>query len=299
MDTAEEKIKPPIKKLLDDWVAAHNKTWNITGIPWQNKRPGSSIESGRPVKEAKIITRCEEDPPDLMKLEEKKGKFIAFEVMGQKICITQDGEMWIWGQQDGEMTLDDGLTLIWGEFKIGEEATKLLQQTPLHVWHFAIQSADHEGGYATKVSTGDQAFHPVLSPLSNFLQHLEDKCDVQISDTPFACHKITATTKKDNAGDIIGREYTIQVESPCVFVPMPTPRKTAAGWGEAGSFLCTGDAAGQWDFETGLHIKGNLAFKNYLKYGNTEQHQGILPDKVAIYLEHPLKIIKGQLIHVA
>ena len=61
----------------------------------------------------------------------------------------------------------------------------------------------------------------------------------------------------------------------------------------------TGDAAGQWDFETGLHIKGNLAFKNYLKYGNTEQHQGILPDKVAIYLEHPLKITKGQLIRVA
>ena len=175
----------------------------------------------------------------------------------------------------------------------------MFEETPLRVWHFAIESTDHESGYATKASVGNQAFTPVLNPLPTFLQHLEEKCEVQINDTPFACHKLTATTKKDSAGDIVGREYTIQVETPCVFQPMPTPRKTAAGWGDAGSYMVTGDAAGQWDWETGLHIKGNLAIKNYLKHGTTEQHQGILPDKIAIYLTNPLKITKEQLVRVA
>ena len=128
---------------------------------------------------------------------------------------------------------------------------------------------------------------------------MEEKCEVSINNTPFACHKLTATSKKDSAGDIVGREYTIEVEKECVFLPLPTPRKTGACWGDAGSYLLSGDAAGEWDFETGLHSKGYVVIKNYLKHSQTEQHMGILPDKIALYLVNPLKITKDQLIRVA
>ena len=70
--------------------------------------------------------------------------------------------MWIWGEQDGEMTLDDAVTLVWSECKVGEGAIKLLEKTHLCVWRFAIEMADHEGGWSTKgVSTG--AKHSILS----------------------------------------------------------------------------------------------------------------------------------------
>ena len=80
---------------------------------------------------------------------------------------------------------------------------------------------------------------------------------------------------------------------------MPTPRKLSAGWADVGSFLTAGDAADQWGWKTGAHAKGNLKLHNYLKYGDTEQHLGILPNKQAIYLVAPLEIVKDQLIRVA
>ena len=39
--------------------------------------------------------------------------------------------------------------------------------------------------------------------------------------------------------------------------------------------------------------------RQYLTYGDTEQHQGILPHKPAIYLEQPVAIEKGKLIRLA
>ena len=69
----------------------------------------------------------------------------------------------LWAVNDGEMALEDAMTLAWGEYTLNAEATQMLQTTPLRVWRFAIESADHEGGYSTKgVTTGDQAFHPFL-----------------------------------------------------------------------------------------------------------------------------------------
>ena len=45
--------------------------------------------------------------------------------------------------------------------------------------------------------------------------------------------------------------------------------------------------------------RASLALKDYLKHGQTEHHQGILPDKLAVYLVHPLTIKKDQLVRVA
>ena len=174
LDMAAEKFQgmSPVKVLFDEWVLGYNKKWNPTGVAHQNKRPAPSAESPRPRTQAKIIQVEEVEPTDLKKLKEKKGKLVTFEHQGQTICITPDGEMWIWGVNDGEVTLDDAVTLAWGEFKVGEEAMGLLETSPLRVWLFAIESADHEGGYATKgVTTGDQAFLPLLGPFSTFLEH--------------------------------------------------------------------------------------------------------------------------------
>ena len=105
-----------VKVLVDEWVLGYNKEWNITGVAHQNKRPAPSAESPRPHKQANIIQVGEGEPTDLKQLEEKKGKLVTFEHQGQTICITPDGEMWIWGVSDGDMLVVESATLPKGTF---------------------------------------------------------------------------------------------------------------------------------------------------------------------------------------
>jgi len=300
VDTATTLFTDPgVKALWDEFVAAHNAKWNPLGAPYNHKRPLTEPEVTRAAKQPKTIGAEPDGPSTVEELEKKKGKCASWEVQGQTLLATKDGELWVWGVETGTLGQEDALCLLWGEHFLGDPANKLAAEEPLRAFRFAIEDVSVEGGYATKEQTGDRAVPPVLRPLSEFLDLLETKCEVDISSTTFACHKIAAQVQRDAGNDVTGRTYSIQNVELCMFKPGVPARRTEAKWGDVGSLLCVEDAAGQWDWQTGEHIKGHVRLRHYLKYGDTEQHQGILPHKPAIYLERPVAIAKGTLIRLA
>ena len=289
------------RKRFMDIVEKHNKAWNPTGHVHGEKRAAEKPESSeRPTKQAKVIAPPSDGPADLDGLEKQRGKYCIYETQGQKVAITLTGELWIFGLKDGEVNDSDAMALVWGGFKMGEEGKKLLESVPLRAWQFLIKDANHEGGYTITDAPPEQSYPPQLGPLSMFLDHLESNCEVDLNNTTFACHKLQAAAKKDEAGDVVDRVYTINcTEETCAYKPNPTPRKSNALWEDAGSHMCSGSAAGNWDWKTGLHIGGNLRLVDYLKHGVSEQQVGIFPDKIAIYLTAPVKITKDTLIRLA
>ena len=173
MDQAAEKfVKAEVKDLWGECMREHNYKWNPTGAAYEKRTIPNPEESGRPAKQARTIEMHADGPIDLKMLEEKKGKFVSFQAQGQKVCITLNGEMWIWGLSDGEMNDSDALALVWGEFKLNEEATKLLQANPLRVWAFKMNTVDHKGGYSMKSASPAMEFQPNLRKLSELLKHL-------------------------------------------------------------------------------------------------------------------------------
>ena len=113
-----------------------------------------------------------------------------------------------------------------------------------------------------------------------------------------ACHAIKAQPKKDAAGDVVDREYKINQVKKCVYEIIATPHKMKATWSDAGSFLSHGAPAADWDFATGLHKLGHVRMANHLIYGNTPQHQGILPEKIAIFRTEAVEVKKDQLLRL-
>jgi len=302
LDAAAAKFTvATVKALYDAFVAAHNEKWNPTGTPHTNARPRPAADPGteRAAKRPRTINPPADGPSTVSDLERKKGKCAKWEFQKQQLLATMDGELWVWGLETDTLGQEDALCLIWGRYNLGAEGEALLAEQPLRSFNFEINDVSTEGGYSTKEQTGDKAVSPVLRPLSEFLDLLETQVEIDIDSTPFACHKVKASVERDGAGDVTGRSYTIQHEKTCVFKPEANPRRTDSTWGDAGSLLCLGDGAGQWDWQTGLHVMGNLRMYHYLQYGNTEQHQGILPHKPAIYLENPVAIEKGKLIRLA
>ena len=98
-----------------------------------------------------------------------------------------------------------------------------------------MNTVDHISGYSVKNASPTMEFQPKLRILSEFLEHLETKCDVDINNTSCACHKLSAKVMKDEAGDVVGREYSVKCETDGVYQPYATPRKSSAGWDGAGS----------------------------------------------------------------
>ena len=239
------------------------------------------------------------DPADVKALGQLKGQLHTCERQGQKVCIATDGEMWVFGLKDGVMNDDDAIVLIFGEFLLGQQAEKVLTESRESVWKYAITDESHEGGYGTNNAKSEKEYEPRIGPLSCFLAHLETALDVDVNTLSFAMHEVKAATKKDAAGDVMDRTYTIKPTEACAFKPLATPRKHQATWEDAGSLMCLGAGAAQWDFITGKHSRGYLQMYYYLKYQSMEQGVGVVPKLLAIYLTTPVTIEKDKLIRIA
>lgn len=71
-------------------------------------------------------------------------------------------------------------------------------------------------GYSTVLKKKDaENFGPDVCPLKTFLEFLEDEKNVDLANLTVACHKITPTSDKDAAGDILGRSYKIEHTEHC------------------------------------------------------------------------------------
>jgi len=129
----------------------------------------------------------------------------------------------------------------------------------------------------------------------------EDGQDVASLDV--ACHEVSAVVKKDEAGDVLGRAFTVQVKEVCVFLPSPTPRKigsaNAPTWEDAGSFAVTGKADG-WELAAGgQHKLGYLQVIPRWLTTRNEQMQAVTPEKPGLYFACPVQLQGGKLIQLA
>jgi hypothetical protein len=123
--------------------------------------------------------------------------------------------------------------------------------------------------------------------LRDWLVSLEEEGQ-DIASLDIACHDVKAVVKKDEAGDVLGRVFDVQVKEECVFMPAPTPRKmgsaTAPTWEDAGSFAITGAADG-WELAAGGHHKlGYLQLLPRWLTTRNEQMQAVTPEKPGVYI---------------
>ena len=143
-------------------------------------------------------------------------------------------------------------------------------------------------GCAIDVNMNDaSAPNPCPMPFPHFLLYLEDKANVNIQELKMPCHDIQVESKKDVAGDITAREYTIKRAKTICFRAKQV-NKSEVDESNVGSFAVVGKASKSWDWKTGMHNKGLLCIRDRVVYRDANGGNELVPDKVGIYLEESI-----------
>ena len=286
-----------VKKALQTWIGEHDKRWNPSGRPYDESNKRSNPSGGaNPGDVATVLLSESEGPQDLKQLEDKLGAHLQISRQGQLFCVFPNGDLWVWGVEDGEITRDEPLFLVWGQFHLDNSAKALEDKPPY--WPFEFTSPKTDLAFWSS-NTVDLKFPTKPQTLQAFLEHLESTLQVNVNTLEFACHKLTAKSEKDGGGEITGRAYSIAQTKAVGFQPKPTPRKMEATWTDAGSFLVCGEAAKKWDWARGVHAHGHLQLHTHAGFASSDGKEEVSPAKAAIFVAKTFALKKGVLAKMA
>ena len=231
------------------------------------------------------IPESEGDPKTKDDLLQKNKKALVVQVAGEEFIFTTSGQMWCWGLVDDVVTTDVPLALVYGHFKLNEEADKELQSGT--AWKFAITDPKTRVQCSTEVAEMKEKCPEKLCELATILAALDEP--------KLECHDYDVDYQKNDEQVIVSREYNLKVTKRCSFSPAKCPGDFNEDWENAGSRLCAGAASKQWDWTTGKHKSGMLEVHDRLVYQDANQFQGINPTKPGIFAQKPVLVKKDTL----
>ncbi|CAL1135705.1 unnamed protein product [Cladocopium goreaui] len=262
----------------------------VSGIQQlRDPRPDHEGSEGN-TRQKRKLDSVEEAPQGnkLLKLEHHGKGHAIFDV---------DGNVWFQAKDNADAALDhDGppIALVYGNFKIQQEAEKLLETQKDDVMMIGFE--DDEGKGVFRMQQEPQG---TLCSLRDFLLKLEkDGSDVTTLD--LACHKIEPQVNKDEAGDVQSRTFKVTKTGPCVFVPAETPRKIASAkpptWEDAGSLVLASTSKTRSTFGPGYTDKTCVlqVMPRWL-VSNNAQSFSLTPEKPGLFVSEDSVVPAGKI----
>ncbi|CAL1128870.1 unnamed protein product [Cladocopium goreaui] len=290
----EEKLSIP--EVQEEWqnvIKAHNAKFNKAGVPYSGEGSGpnaAGTEGSEGNTRQKRKLDVVEEPP-------QGNKFLKLEHHGKGNAIFDvDGNVWFQAKDNADAALDhDGppIALIYGNFKIQQEAEKLLETQKDDVMMIGFEDDESKGVFRMQ-----QEPQGTLCSLRDFLLKLEkDGSDVTTLD--LACHKIEPQVNKDEAGDVQSRTFKVTKTGPCVFVPAETPRKIASAkpptWEDAGSLVCASTSKTRSTFGPGYTNKTCvLQVTPRWLVSNNAQSFSLTPEKPGLFVSEDSVVPAGK-----
>lgn len=290
-------VHPKIVAEFEEAIKLHNKEMNPPGQPYDPSRGLARQAEQEPKRDiADPIPEDPTAPKDKAELEKRAGILASLTHRGQVFHFTKGGGLWVWGESDDVLSSTECIAQIFGEFVLDAAATKALEKSPALVWQWQIHSAEHLAVYRADSSSITNTFGATVKPLSAFLEFLDKngQHSVQID-----LHEVTPQYKQNDVQEVVGRSWVIKPQHPCVFKPLAVPKKVSLLAENLGSCLTTGNAAGQWNWSTGVHNMGFTRIVDRMAFESSTQFVGIVPEKPGIFLAKDIRVAKGTLRQLA
>jgi hypothetical protein len=152
-----------------------------------------------------------------------------------------------------------------------------------------MASLDYEASFSTQKKGQDPEPYNKFSPatLSDFVAHLEDQGAINFC---IACHNLKEITTEAEGQTVV--LYEVEASEECLFLAKALHAKTKAATANAGSLMTF---AG-WDFKNLTHTAGRVRMVPGLAYDY--EHNSIIPVKPVIFLTHPIKMKKGDVVRL-
>eukprot|EP00972_Heterocapsa_arctica_P077335 11406090-Heterocapsa_arctica.AAC.1 len=135
----------------------------------------------------------------------------------------------------------------------------------------------------------DQEPYKKFSPstMSEFMAHLEDHGKINFK---IECHSLKEVTTEVDGHEVT--KYEVEAAEECLFLAKVLPTKTKAVKANARSLM----KFSGWDFKNLTHQAGRVRMVPGLAYD--EEHNTIIPVKPIIFLTHPIKMKKGDVVRL-
>ena len=119
------------------------------------------------------------------------------------------------------------------------------------------------------------------------MAHLEDQGKVNFR---IECHNLKEVTTEAEGQKVV--LYEVEASEECLFLAKALPAKTKAVKANAGSLM----TFASWDFKNLAHTAGRVRMVPGLAYD--DEHNSIIPVKPVIFLTHPIKMKKGDVVRL-
>lgn len=281
----QEKIKNA--DLMTEWekhIKAHNEVFNQSGVAWQGETAIQANEADAGVGQARPKRKLESVDETLENLKKKKCCIVPHKPSGGSLIIAPNGRVLFQAAEGKDAVLSPHgppLCLIYGNFKIGEEAQKVIDEGKDETMSVGFPSDETK---AFIRATSDDEGNSVTTSLRDYLSKLESE-NKDITTLEIACHKLKPSVKKDDAGDVVSRTYSVET-SPCVFTSLATPRKMGStkppGFEDVGSYIKK-------------LPKGELEMMQRWVVSSSEQGWQMNPEKPAVIVKDDVLIEGGKM----
>ncbi|CAJ1379504.1 unnamed protein product [Effrenium voratum] len=287
---SEKLVTDDLKEQWAQVVQDHNALYNPQGKAYDGtKRAAEGGSADGPMtkkQKTKEVVTVEDSLEDI----KKKHKVTAFAYGGGQVVIASDGHMWF-AAGEAKATLspmDPPLALVFGSFKINEDAKKIMQGKAFY-YEVGFSNDEVMGHFRKGEEPGESA-----ETLRSFLSKLESG-GKDISSLEIACHKVEPKIEKDAAGDVTKRAFEVKDASAIVFSPQPAPRKVASSkpptWEDAGSLLFAASSSVLEEFKK----QELIVLGQRWAVTSSEQSWGMNPDKPGLYPACELEVPAGKI----
>ena len=299
LDLLESKVQgPQQKEEVQKIVAAHNKIYNPSGVPFKGeaKRPAAPDPADAEAQNAKVYPPESDGPKSRDEFEQES--IIVGQTSDHEFMV-KDGKLWVHGLQDCVVSANQFCVKFWGEYLCGSEKKKDIAKFRKDNYMWEVSNYDFVAAFGTqkgpKQITEFKNYRP--SKLSEFMAHLEDKGRVNVT---MECHEIKEITEKAAGSSVQGQvpvpageeEVRCEIKSSedCLFLPKAVPAKSKPSRANAASAM----NFSQWNFPERTHKLGRVKLVMTMHYD--EEANTIVPVKPMVYLTHPIKLKKGEFV---
>lgn len=114
-----------VEPLFREIIKEHDREFNASGVPWKVRRPAEDITKV-PDSEAVSVPPT----PDITTKTALVAKSTVQELPGRsafyELLVTEEGDLWVYGREDGIIDCTDPLFIFTGKFQVGQPATALM-----------------------------------------------------------------------------------------------------------------------------------------------------------------------------
>ncbi|CAE7218494.1 unnamed protein product [Symbiodinium sp. CCMP2592] len=251
---------------FDAVVAAHDKEFNVSGVPFKGqKRMAPLADESDPMEALLGLAPAAETKAQLEK------PLVEISAADMDLLIDAKKQLWLLAKKSTIISCKKPLLLLWGEYIKDDVLKKRQEANNAWLMEYKFDSPDMKAFHFHELGNVP-AFEEGLTTIKSFLKFLEQHAIVQPS---MACHEITVAEDS----------YKINMTKECCFEKKPLPANQTPSANNGGSLLSF----------SGTDLGQHLKLVHRLKYNLTDSSKGIFPQKPGIFLTHDMKVEAGKL----